>query len=88
LERPTRQAHLRAPATWEQHTLYLSNPSNPSQPTLIVFQPAIADGELFGYGVAVVPFSSGNPPLLLVGANYATVGGVSAAGQVYVYKKN
>jgi hypothetical protein len=68
--------------------LYLSNPSNPSQPTLTVFQPPIADDERFGFSVGVVPFSSGNPPLLLVGANWAAVGGVSAAGQVYVYKKN
>jgi hypothetical protein len=68
--------------------LYLSNPSNPAQPTLAVFQPPIADGELFGFSVGVVPFSSGNPPLLLVGANGAALGGVSGAGQVYVYKKN
>lgn len=68
--------------------LYLSNPSNPAQPTLGIFQPPIADGEGFGFGVGLAPFSPGNPGLLLVGANGATVGGVSAAGQVYVYKKN
>lgn len=68
--------------------LYLSNPLNPSQPTLEVFQPPTTDGILFGFGVAVAPFTAGNPPLLLVGSNGWPLGGVTGAGQVFVYKKN
>ena len=70
--------------------LYLSNPSNPSQPTLTVFQPPTVQSHYngFGYSVGVVPFSFGNAELLLVGENGFDLGGVTNAGQVYVYKKN
>ena len=67
--------------------LYLSNPANPSQPALTIFQPPTVDGGSFGFGVAVVPYSPGNPSLLLVGGQGQMVGGI-AAGQVYVYKRN
>ena len=70
--------------------LYFSNPSNPSQPTLYVFQPPVLDSNtsLFGWGVGTVPATAGNPPLLLVGETGHTLGGVGNAGQAYVYKKN
>ncbi|HEV2492818.1 MAG TPA: hypothetical protein VG204_07055 [Terriglobia bacterium] len=67
--------------------LYLSNPLNPSQPTLAIFQPPTAMEGLFGFGMAVAPFTFGNLPLLLVGANAWSLGGANA-GQVFVYKKN
>lgn len=67
--------------------LYLSNASNPSQPTLTVFQPPIVVSGLFGFSVAVAPYTLGSSPLLLVGANYWSLGGVTS-GQVFVYKKN
>jgi len=70
--------------------LYFSNPSNPSQPTLYVFQPPVLNSNtgLFGWGVGTVPATAGNPPLLLVGETGHTLGGVGGAGQVYVYKKH
>jgi hypothetical protein len=70
--------------------LYLSNPSNPAQPALTVFQASDLDAGYggFGFGVAVVPYSSGNPSLLLIGERSREVGGVQNAGQVYVYKKD
>ena len=70
--------------------LYLSNPSNPGQPALTVFQPPDLDTGYggFGFGIAVVPYSLGNPTLLLVGERSREVGGVAGAGQVYVYKQN
>ncbi len=70
--------------------VYFSNATNPAQPTLVVFQPPTIDANssLYGWGVGAVPASTGNPPLLLVGERFRTVGGVTSAGQVYVYKKN
>ncbi|HLY62102.1 MAG TPA: FG-GAP repeat protein [Terriglobia bacterium] len=70
--------------------LFLSNPSNPSQPTLTIFQPPTVDPSFggFGFGVGLVPYSLGNPPLLMVGENGRDMGGVTGAGQVYVYRKN
>jgi len=70
--------------------VYFSNPLNPSQPTLYVFQPPVLDSNtgLYGWGVGAVPATPGNPPLLLVGETAQTLGGVANAGQVYVYKKN
>jgi len=70
--------------------VYFSNPLNPSQPTLYVFQPPVIDSTTgsYGWGVGAVPATPGNPPLLLVGETAQTLGGVANAGQVYVYKKN
>lgn len=70
--------------------LYLSNPSDPAQPALTVLQPPTVDPNFggFGFGVGVVPYSLGNPSLLLVGENGRDLGGVTSAGQVYVYRKD
>jgi len=70
--------------------VYFSNPLNPSQPTLYVFQPPVLDSNtgLYGWGVGAVPATPGNPALLLVGETAETLAGVANAGQVYVYKKN
>lgn len=67
--------------------LYLSNPLNPSQPTLAIFEAPTAGGG-FSYSVGIAPYSSGDASLLLVGANGRDVGSVTAAGQVFVYRKN
>ena len=70
--------------------LFLSNPSNPSQAALTVFQPPTVDPTFggFGFGVGLVPSSPGSASLLLVGENGRDLGGVTGAGQVYVYRKN
>jgi hypothetical protein len=70
--------------------LFLSNPLNPSQPALTILQPPTVDASFggFGFGTGVVPSSPGNPSLFLVGENGRDLGGVTAAGQVYVYRKN
>ncbi len=70
--------------------VYFSNPLNPSQPTLYVFQTPIInkDSGGFGHGLGAVTATPGNPPLLLVGENGYTFAGVTGAGQVYVYRKN
>jgi hypothetical protein len=75
--------------------LYLSNPSSTSGPqwTLYPFQAPVlqSDSLTYGYGVALVPDvpeAIGFTPLIMVGAGGADLGGVTSAGQVYVYKKN
>ena len=62
-------------------------PLSPSQQPSYLFQPPTlqsSTGFAFGYGVGIV---SGYP-FVIVGDHSQSVGSTSAAGQVYVYKKN
>jgi hypothetical protein len=68
-------------------SLFQSNTSNPSQPTLTMFE-APTTGGGFSYSVGIAPYLPGGASLLLVGANGRDVGSTTAAGQVFVYKRN
>ena len=67
-----------------QALVYLSGAG--FQQTVISGPVAPSGGQAVGYGSSVswVPGTH----IFLVGDKYATIGGVSNAGQVYVYKKN
>jgi FG-GAP-like repeat len=59
-------------------------PFSLNEPTTYLFEPPVAVGADYGYGVGI----AAGYPYLYISAHYLTVGNLSMAGQVYVYKKN
>jgi len=66
--------------------LYTAPLSSSQQPSYLFQPPTLQGGSnsAFGYGVGISP----GYPFLIVGDHSQSVGSTSAAGQVYVYKKN